>query len=175
MINIYYKVLNRSLKNAITIFLLAVTICYNLTLSQDWSLGISGDVKQSMILRSKDFLGLPHSKVTTTNRKGITIEYEGVSLFYLLQKVGAPLGDSTEGKNQTWYVQAEATDGYKVIFALPEIDTSFTKNNILVADKKNGGSLDTNAVPLMIVVSSEQRHGRWIRHLSTLRVLRATQ
>jgi len=146
---------------------------FALAASQDWSLSISGDVRNPMVLGKKEFSGLPHTKFTTTNRKGATTEYDGVSLLYLLEQAGAPLGDSVEGKNLTWYLQAEATDGYEVIFALPEIDTSFTQHSVYVADGKNGGSLDSNAVPLMLVVPYEQRHGRWIRHLTTLRVLRS--
>ena len=142
---------------------------------QEWVLPVSGDVRHPLMITHKDFAAYPHLEVTVQTSKGKPIVFRGVTLYNLLQFVGAPMGDSTEGKNQTWYVQAEASDGYKVLFALAEIDTSFSKNSILVADGKNGGSLDTNAAPLMIVVPQEQRHGRWIRHLTALRVLRATQ
>ena len=173
--SIVYGEFKMLMKNILPLLFVHAVFCVHDAPAQDWSLTISGEVTHSLTLHGKEFISLPHSKIHIADTKGVTSEYEGVSLLYLLQKAGTPLGDSVEGKNLTWYVQAEATDGYKVIFALPEIDSSFTKNSILIADKKNGGSLDTSALPLMIVVPHEQRHGRWIRHLSDLRVLRSTQ
>jgi len=143
--------------------------------AQPWSLNVSGKVKHPMTITGRNFQNMPHLKVAVTDSKGATDNFEGVSLYYLLDLAGAPLGDSTEGKNQTWYLQAGAIDGYKVIFALPEIDTSFTKNRIIVADRKNGGELNQKEAPLEIVVQHEQRHARWIRQLTTLKVLQSAE
>ena len=73
------------------------------------------------------------------------------------------------------YVQAEALDGYKVVYALPEIDTSFTDKTILVADRKNDGPLDAKEAPLQIIIPAEKQHTRWVRQLCALKILRSKE
>ena len=143
--------------------------------AQGWKLEISGDVRHPMVLTPGSFGELPRTIVEVKNRNGVNEEFGGVLLYDLLSRAGAPMGDSVEGKNQTWYLQAEALDGYKVIFALPEIDTSFGLNSILLADVKDGAPLGKKASPLEIVVPNQHRHARWIRQVAKLRVLKAQE
>jgi len=156
------------------IFLLAI-FSNTHVFAQDWTLQLTGEMKNPQTLTLKDISSFPRSTVVGVDHDGKQNEYEGVSLYYILAKGGVPTGDSLHGKNLLLYLQAEALDGYKVIYALPEIDTLFTSNTILVADKKNGTALDSKEGPLQIIVPAEKKHSRWIRQLKTLNVLRSRQ
>lgn len=142
---------------------------------QDWTLLISGAVKRPMMFTQVHFDSLPRKNVVAVDPKGRSNDYQGVPLFELLLKAGAPSGDSIHGKNLMFYVQAEALDGYKVVYALPEIDTLFANRIILVADSKNGGPLDDAEAPLEIIVPGEKQHARWIRQLRALKILRSNE
>ena len=65
----------------------------------------------------------------------------------------------------------DAADGYKVVIALPELDPEFTDRVILLADKANGHPLDTKDGPFRIVVPGEKRMARWVRQVTTLKVV----
>jgi len=143
--------------------------------ARQWTLSISGEVQHPIVLTPKSVGEMPRTTVSVKNSKGVTEKYEGVLLSEILARAGAPMGDSVESKNQTWYVQAEALDGYKVIFALPEIDTSFGANSILLADMKNSAPLEKKSAPLEIIVPREHRHARWIRQVEKLRVLKSQE
>lgn len=68
------------------------------------------------------------------------------------------------------YVLAEASDGYRVIFSLAELDPGFTDAPVIVADRLGGETLDTHRGPLRIVAPREKRPGRWVRNLVRLSV-----
>jgi DMSO/TMAO reductase YedYZ molybdopterin-dependent catalytic subunit len=155
--------------------LLFVMLFCTVALPQDWTLTISGAIKHPMTFTQSDFSSLPRRSVVATDPKGRSNEYQGVPLFELLLKGGAPSGDSIHGKNLTLYLQADALDGYEVVYALPEIDTLFTDKIILVADRKNGGPLDEKEAPLQIIVPGEKLHARWIRQLKALKILRSNE
>jgi hypothetical protein len=70
------------------------------------------------------------------------------------------------------YVQADASDGYRVIFSLPELDADFQDSEVIVADTMNGAPLDDKAGPFRIVAPHDKRPARWIRMLRSLTVVR---
>lgn len=65
----------------------------------------------------------------------------------------------------------EAIDGYKVVFALAEVDPAFATREILVADKRDGKPLDAKEGPLRIVAPGDKRAARWVRQVTTLRIV----
>lgn len=152
------------------IIFLSVLFSYS-GIAQDWTLTVTGKIDSPIDLTPKDFASLPHLKVSGTDHNGNRNEYDGVPLYTILQKAGVPSGDSLHGKKMLLYLQAEALDGYKVVYALQEVDTAFTDNTIIVADKKNNELLDSKEGPLQIIVPKEKKHSRWIRQLRTLRIL----
>jgi DMSO/TMAO reductase YedYZ molybdopterin-dependent catalytic subunit len=165
----------KAIARALASLLVAVLALIGNTSAQSFSLSISGDVMRPMTITEKEFASFVHAKASAADHEGKMNEYEGVPLFAILARAGAPLGDSLKGKKMFEYIQAEAADGYKVIFALPEIDTSYNANTIIVADKKNGKPLDEKEGPLQIIVAGEKKHARWIRQLTTLRILKSAQ
>jgi hypothetical protein len=68
---------------------------------------------------------------------------------------------------------AEASDGYRVVFALAELDPDFGNAQVLVAENVDGHPLSANDGPLRLVVPGDKRQARWIRLLTTLTVARA--
>jgi hypothetical protein len=67
----------------------------------------------------------------------------------------------------------EAADGYRVLFALPEIDPAFTDKRVVLAFLKDGKPLDAKEGPYRIVVPDEKRMARWVRQVTTLKIVAA--
>jgi hypothetical protein len=65
----------------------------------------------------------------------------------------------------------EAADGYKVIFALAEIDPAFATREIVLADKRNGKPLDAKEGPPRVVAPGDKRPARWVRQVTSLRIV----
>jgi hypothetical protein len=50
-------------------------------------------------------------------------------------------GEGLKGKNLTLYLVVEASDGYRVVYALPELDPAYTDKVVMVVDKRDGKAL----------------------------------
>lgn len=138
------------------------------------ALEIGGEVAHPMRLTLDDISKMPHVTVKAFNGHDKKDEtYEGVSLRELLTQAGLPVGEALRGKNVSKYVEMEASDGYKVVFALAELDPSFQDSKIIVADKLNGAPLPKDQGPLKLVAPLDKRPGRWIRMLKTVTVRQA--
>jgi hypothetical protein len=88
----------------------------------------------------------------------------------LLRRAGVPHGDRLRGKLMTTYVIAEAEDGYKVVFALAELDSGITNSEILVADTVDGVPIDAKRGPFRLVAPHDKRPARWVRMLKSITV-----
>ena len=97
--------------------------------------------------------------------------FEGVLLWELLSSAGVALGDKLRGPRMTEVVIIEAADGYKVAFALAELDSAFTSSKAILADKRDGKPLSAKEGPFRIVVPSDKRPARWVRQVTALRVV----
>jgi Oxidoreductase molybdopterin binding domain len=97
--------------------------------------------------------------------------FTGVSLKAVVEKAGVSLGESLRGKRLASCLLVEAANGYRVVFALPEIDSAFTEEQIVLAFLKNGKPLDEKEGPYRIVVPDEKRMARWIRQVTTLKIV----
>ncbi len=84
---------------------------------------------------------LPRQILTAKAHDGKESRYEGVALIEILKKAGLPTGNDLRGKAVALYVVVEAADGYRAVFALPELDPSFTDRVILLADRRDGQAL----------------------------------
>ena len=71
------------------------------------------------------------------------------------------------------YLLVEAADGYRVVFALPELDPAFTERVVLLADHRDGQPLTPAEGPLRLVVPDEKRQARWVRQVGSGTVHRA--
>jgi hypothetical protein len=114
--------------------------------------------------------GLPRSTVSATDEHGRTAQYGGVALRDLLTQQGVPAGEAVRGKLMARYVVVEATDGYRVVFSLPELDPSFTDRVILIADTRDGTALPAAEGPYQLIVPGEKRQARWVRQVTAIDV-----
>lgn len=135
------------------------------------TLVIAGDVRQPQTWRTADIKTLPRS-TATVEENGQTLTYEGVLVGELLERAGATLGNELRGSAVTTYVLASATDGYQVVYSLAELDPSYTRSTIIVADSVNGQPLPEAQGPLRIVVPGDAHRSRSIRMLERLDVVR---
>lgn len=125
--------------------------------------------KQSVLTKS-DIESLPHVSVTTHGAE-TTATFEGVALKAVMEKAGVEFGHSMRGKRLASCLLVEAADGYRAVIALPEIDPDFTDKQVVLAYLQDGKPLDAKAGPYRIVIPDEKRMARWVRQVTTLKIV----
>ncbi len=136
-------------------------------------LRISGAVSTPLVLTVADLKNMPRRKLSVVNPHDKKTEnYEGVLLEELLRKAGVPRGENLRGSSMATYVLAEATDGYRVVFSLAELDSRIRDSDVIVADTMDGAPLGANQGPFRLVAPHEKRPARWVRMLKSITVTR---
>jgi hypothetical protein len=133
-------------------------------------LTVNGDVASPLKLNAADFAKLPRRSVKATEHDGKTATFEGVAIVEVLKLAGLEFGEKLRGKKLAAYLLVEATDGYRVVFALPELDPAYTDKVVLLADRRDGQPLSEKEGKLRVVVPDEKRQGRWARQVITLTI-----
>ena len=151
-------------------FLLALALSAGLAECQQLTIQIGAE--KPVVLTLADLEALPHSKVSA-DKPSEPVTYEGVTLKSVLERAGVQFGESLRGKRMASYLLVEATDGYRVVIALPEIDPAFTDKQIVLAFLRNGKALDEKEGPYRIVIPDEKRMARWVRQVTTLKIVDA--
>lgn len=127
-----------------------------------------------LLLSVADLKKLPRKMLTVANPHDKKTEvYEGVPVAELLNRVGVPQGEHLHGAAMALYVLAEASDGYRVVFSLGELDSSILDSDVIVADTLDGAPLGPNQGPFKIVSPHDKRPARWVRMLKSLTVVKA--
>ena len=80
--------------------------------------------EKPLTVKMSDLELLPHQTVKAADHGGKEATWSGVPLYQVLQFAGVGFGDSLRGPALAQYVVVTATDGYKAVFALPELDLS---------------------------------------------------
>ena len=65
------------------------------------------------------------------------------------------------------------SDGYRAVYALPELDPAYTDKVIMLVDKRDGKALDAKEGPLRIVAPDEKMRARWARQVTGMVIKRA--
>jgi NAD/NADP transhydrogenase beta subunit len=86
--------------------------------------------------------------------------------------VGAPAGHALRGPNMLLVVVAEASDSYKVVYTLAELDEQFGGHNAIVAISNDGNPLAADEGPFRVAMPGEEHRARWIRQVVRLRLVR---
>jgi len=137
-------------------------------------LRIAGAVSTPLVLTVADLKKMPRKTLSVMNPHDKKREtYEGVLLEDLLTKAGVPQGEQLRGTSMATYVLAEATDGYRVVFSLAELDSGILESEVIVADTVDGAPLSPQQGPFRLVAPHEKRPARWIRMLKSITVVRA--
>jgi DMSO/TMAO reductase YedYZ molybdopterin-dependent catalytic subunit len=134
-------------------------------------LKIWGDVVTPLTLSASDLKNMPRQtlKVVNPHEKKEEV-YEGVAVRELLRSAGVPQNDKLRGRAMAIYVVAEASDGYRVVFSLAELDSDFQDSEVIVADTLNSSPLGEKQGPFKMVAPHDKRPARWIRMLKSLTV-----
>jgi hypothetical protein len=144
------------------IFSARVLQCQELTVQTD-----SG----KQVMSRAELEALARVKVTASEHSSGPVDFEGVTLGSVLEKAGVPFGESIKGKRLTECLLVEAADGYRVVIALPELDPAFTDKQTVLGFLKGGKPLDEKEGPYRIVIPDQKRMARWVRQVTTLRIV----
>jgi DMSO/TMAO reductase YedYZ molybdopterin-dependent catalytic subunit len=143
------------------------------TSTLDAQLTITGAVEQPLTFHAPDLATLPRQTLQVRDHEGREGVCEGVALVELLQRAGVALGKDLRGDRMVTYVVVGAADGYRVVFALPEIDPAFSDRLILLADRRDQQPLSAKEGPLRLIVPGEKRQARWVRQVTSVTIRRA--
>ena len=135
---------------------------------------IGGDSARPQQWTLDELATLPRREVRARDRDGTEATFAGVALVDLLRLAEVPLGEKLRGSHMTLYLLIEAADGYRVVFALPELDPAFTERVVLLADHRDGQPLTAAEGPLRLVVPDEKRQARWVRQVGSCTIRRAS-
>ena len=102
---------------------------------------VGGEVLKPLKLSVKELAALKSSEVKAKDRDGKEHTFKGVMLWTILDSAGVTLGKDLRGENLAKYVLVKASDGYEVVFSLPEIDPEFSEKIILLAYEVDGKPL----------------------------------
>jgi DMSO/TMAO reductase YedYZ molybdopterin-dependent catalytic subunit len=139
----------------------------------DVQLRIGGDVARPLTLKGADLAKLSRQTLQVRDHDGRESLFEGVAIVELLRLAGVPLGKDLRGERMLTYLAVEAADGYRVVFALPEIDPAFTDRTILLVDRRDQQPLSPHEGPLRVIVPGEKRQARWVRQVTAFTIHRA--
>lgn len=146
----------------LVVFASTIVECQQLTVQTD-----AGE----QTLNRRDLEALPHVKVTASERGSPAVSFEGVTLQSVLEKAGVTFGESMKGKRLSSCLLVEASDGYRVVMALPELDPAFTDKQIVLAFLEDGKPLGEKQGPYRIVIPDEKRMARWVRQVTALKIV----
>ena len=137
------------------------------------ALRVTGEVPKPVELSADALARLPRTTARVPDSAGREIVYEGVQLVEVLSAAGVKFGHDLRGPALANYLVVEAGDGYRAVFALPELDPENIDHVVLLADRRDGKPLDANEGPLRIVIPGEKRHARWVRQVIVFRIGKA--
>jgi hypothetical protein len=158
------------MKNRLSLAVIVALILAS-TAVQCQQLTIQTEAGKQTVLTKADLDALPHTNVT--GGADSTGAFVGVAIRALLEKAGVGFGEALRGKRLASYLLVEGADGYRALFALPELDPAFTDKQIVLAFSRDGKPLDDKEGPYRIVIPDEKRKARWVRQVTTLKVVDA--
>jgi hypothetical protein len=112
---------------------------------------------------------LKHVTVNTKDHD-TPAQFEGIPVADLLKLAGVEVS-KMKGPQMTQVLSVEAADGYEVVFALAEFDPDFANRQVILADKRDGKPLDAKEGPWRIVAPGDKRPARWIRQVTSIKVV----
>lgn len=168
------------MNRTLSIFFLFVSFCSIVAFGQTKQisapaaqvLSVGGEVARPLKLSAADLAKLPRHTVSAKDH-GKPATFEGVALVEVLRLAGVEFGEKLRGKSLALFLVVDAADGYRAVFALPELDSAFTDQLIILADRRDGKALSETEGQWRIVVPNEKRQARWVRQVIALTIRRA--
>jgi hypothetical protein len=138
--------------------------------AQAQSFTVTGTDGHATTISAAQMAGATHVSVNVDDH-GTPAKFEGVPLSVVLTMAGIQLGDSLRGARMAEVLLVSASDGYKVAFALSEVDPAFAVREIILADKRDGKPLDAREGPFRVIAPGDKRPARWIRQVTEMKVV----
>jgi len=135
------------------------------------SISVSGEEGKIQRFDLAALTNLPQHRVHA-EAHGKVVDCSGPNLIDLLEAVSAPSGEALRGKNLALYVRVSAADGYRVVFALAELDPASRNEVPIVTAACEGHPLEAKDGPFRLVVPGEKRPARWVRQVTAINLLR---
>ena len=123
-----------------------------------------------LVVHAADLAPLPHDTMRVRFHEQPAQLYAGVPLPALLQLVGVR-SDSLRGRQLTLRIVIEASDGYRVVLALSDLDPTLGGRRVLVANQVDGQPLPAKEAPYRLLIAGDERPSRWMRQVVAIRVL----
>ncbi len=133
-------------------------------------LHVDGSVPRPLALDAAGFASLPHTKMTATIH-GALLTCTGVALIDLLTAAGVPSGDAVRGAALTTAIVARASDGYRVVFSLGELDRALGRAQVMVADRCNDAALPDGDGPWRLIAAGDTRGARSVKAVDQINVV----
>lgn len=144
------------------------------TLLQDprpGALTITAPDQPAVTLSPADLAKLPRKTLRVTTEGGGQQEYAGIPLSEVLKLAKLPLGPDVRGRTLAVQVMIATTaDGQRAVYALAELDPSFTETVPLLADRLNGKPLPPDEGPWRLIPPHDKRRARSLRQVINLQV-----
>jgi DMSO/TMAO reductase YedYZ molybdopterin-dependent catalytic subunit len=121
---------------------------------------VDGEVTKSLSLYANDLANMKRTTVIMKDHDGKEHSYSGVAIQQILEQAGVTIGNQLRKENLTKYLLIKCADGYKVLFSLAELDSSFTDRIVILADTLDGKSLPGNMGPFRVVIPDEKKGAR---------------
>jgi DMSO/TMAO reductase YedYZ molybdopterin-dependent catalytic subunit len=137
-------------------------------------LKIDGKIAAPLTITAEDWAKLPRATLMAPRgHSKEKFQFEGVPLKALLDKAGVfDPKKELKGKQLLQYVVITASDGYRAIFSIAELDEATGATaNVLLADKVDGKPLDEKEAPLQLVVPTDKRPARCVRMVTAITVV----
>lgn len=161
----------RSARFRALVLALFVTPSARLAAQRPTTIVVRPNGTDSVVLAAADFARLARHEVRATEH-GRASTFAGVWLRDALRAGGVRV-DSLRGPALAGVVMAEATDGYRVAFALGELAPDLGGREVLLADRRDGAALAAEEGPYRLVVAQDGRPARWVRGVRAFTLLNA--
>lgn len=135
------------------------------------TLTIDAPGKPRLTLDAAALAAMPQVNVTRSDH-GKAVQCTGVPLSALLARAGAPSGEQLRGPALASGLVVSASDGYRVLFSLGELDGTLGKAEAVLATVCNGQKLDAATGPLRLIVPNDSRPARSVRQVTRLTIVR---
>lgn len=159
----------------IILFVIMLTVFSHLqALTQTAVVTIGGEVEKPLKLDATAMHQMKQAHVQIVAHKDHRQhDYSGVPLSEIIRESGAIPGSQLKGAYLSKYILVKASDDYQAIIALPEIDTAFTDEVIILADKEDGKPLSDEAGPFQVIVPGDKKAARCVRKVVAINILSA--
>jgi hypothetical protein len=113
---------------------------------------------------------LPRDSIRMSFHGQDAMWFRGLALASALREAGVRT-DSLRGPALATRVVIEASDGYRVVLALADLDPSIGARHVILADHVDGKPLAPDEGPWRLIVAGDQRPSRSARQVKTIKVL----